>query len=130
VRSDPDRSPAAREQVLFVCTHNISRSYTAEYLFLESADYEVRSAGTSFAARVPVSEELVTWATRIFVMEKHHSDALFERFGELLIEKKIVCLEIPDVYDPLEPALIMVLEERLTPYLIIPSKQGPQQDSD
>ncbi|HUL69927.1 MAG TPA: hypothetical protein VLT17_06850 [Gemmatimonadales bacterium] len=117
-----------REQVLFVCTHNISRSYTAEYLFLESAEYDVRSAGTSFAARVPVSEELVSWATRIFVMEQDHADALWERFGELLIEKKIVCLEIPDIYDPLEPALIMVLEERLAPYLTIPPKQDPSPD--
>jgi len=118
-----------REQVLFVCTHNISRSYTAEHLFLESEAYEVRSAGTSFAARVPVSDELVAWATRIFVMEQDHADALWERFGELLTEKKIVCLEIPDIYDPLEPALILVLEERLAPYLTLPPKQEPKPDS-
>jgi len=106
-----------RETVLFVCTHNISRSYTAEYLFRESAAHEVRSAGTSENARIPVSPELIEWAARIFVMEEDHVIFLRERFGEVLGEKAIVCLDIPDIYLPLEPELIAVLRERLAGYL-------------
>jgi predicted protein tyrosine phosphatase len=111
-----------REPILFICTHNISRSYTAEHLFLESPDYEARSAGTHVSARVPLSDELIAWAARIFVMEAMHVEALSERFASQLDGKEVTCLEIPDIYAPLEPELILVLEERLAPYLSLPPK--------
>jgi predicted protein tyrosine phosphatase len=107
----------SRETILFVCTQNLSRSYTAEYLFRESSGYEVRSAGTSESARVPVSVDLIAWAARIFVMEEDHLMFLRERFGEALLEKEVVCLEIPDIYAPLEPALVAILREKLAGYL-------------
>ena len=106
-----------RQPILFICTHNLSRSYTAEYLFRESTEYEARSAGTDPAARVPVSGDLLAWAARIFVMEGSHLAFLQERFAEHLGGKEIVCLEIPDLYIPLEPELMILLEERLAPYL-------------
>jgi predicted protein tyrosine phosphatase len=106
-----------RETVLIVCTHKISRSVTAEYLFRESTALEVRSAGTSEAARVPVSPELIAWAARIFVMEEDHLSFLRERFAEALVEKEVVCLDIPDIYLPLEPELIAALREKLAGYL-------------
>lgn len=106
-----------RATVLFVCTHNISRSITAEHLYRESAAHEVRSAGTSEYARVPVSPELIAWAARIFVMEEDHVSFLRERFADALVEKEVVCLDIPDIYLPLEPELIAVLREKLAGYL-------------
>ena len=106
-----------RQPILFVCTHNLSRSYTAEYLYRDSPAYEARSAGTDQDARIPLSAELVGWATRIFVMEPEHLAVLEQRFGERLDGKEIVCLGIPDDYAPLEPALITLLQERLSPFL-------------
>jgi predicted protein tyrosine phosphatase len=103
-----------RETVLFVCTHNISRSVTAAHLFRESAAHEVRSAGTSEYARVPVSLELIVWAARIFVMEEDHLSFLREHYADALVEKEVVCLDIPDIYLPLEPELITVLREKLS----------------
>lgn len=106
-----------REPILFVCTHNLSRSYTAEYLFSENAVYEVRSAGTSESARLPVSRELIAWAARVFVMETAHVESLRERFGDLMEAREIICLDIPDIYLPLEPELIMLLRQKLAPYM-------------
>jgi len=108
---------ARRETVLFVCTHNISRSVTAAYLFRDSAALEVRAAGTNEYARVPVSTELIQWAARIFVMEQDHVNFLRERFTEALVQKEVVCLDIPDIYLPLEPELIAVLRKKLAGYL-------------
>ncbi len=106
-----------RERILFVCTHNISRSHTAESLFSEHATYEVRSAGTNRSARVPVSRELISWAARVFVMETEHVDWLREHFGDLLDERELICLDIPDIYSPLEPELITILREKLADHL-------------
>lgn len=124
--SDSSLPPEGRRQpLLFICTHNQSRSYTAEYLFRDSPDYEARSAGTDQFARVPVSAELLAWAARIFVMEQRHVEFLSERFGTHLSGKEIICLEIPDIYIPFEPELITLIEERLAPHLSGPERAGP-----
>jgi len=109
-----------REPILFICTHNLSRSYTAEYLFRESPRFEARSAGTDEGARVPLSLELVAWAARIFVMEGKHASFLVQQFAAHLEGKAVICLEIPDIYAPREPELITLLEKRLAPYLADP----------
>lgn len=106
-----------RRPILFVCTHNVSRSYTAEHLFEKSPDYEARSAGTGLYARVAVSEDLLAWAGQIFVMEEEHVTFLRERFPNHLTGKEIVCLEIPDIYMPMDTVLIAILCDKLAPYL-------------
>jgi predicted protein tyrosine phosphatase len=117
-----------RRTVLFVCSHNLSRSYTAEWLFRQSVHIEVRSAGTRDDARVAVSEDLITWAGEIFVMEEHHAATLRERFQDRLDGKDVVILEIPDIYMPLEPELITLLQDRLAPYLGAPPAQPEDRD--
>jgi predicted protein tyrosine phosphatase len=102
-----------RERLLFVCTFNISRSVTAQSLFDDSVRYEARSAGTHSSAQVPASAELITWADRVVVMEEHHAVTLRERFPEAIAEKVLMCLGIPDEYQPMEEALVLILRERL-----------------
>ena len=109
--------PSPAERLLFICTHNLSRSFTAELLLRDVPEYEVRSAGTYREARVLVTEELVRWADRIFVMEEHHVESLRERFPMAVAEKTIICLEIPDVYQPLAEDLFEILVDRLAPHL-------------
>ena len=86
-----------RQPILLVCTHNVSRSYTAEHLVQGSPDYDTRSAGTSPTARVPATEDLIAWAGQIFAMEEEHIPFLRERFPDHLEGKKVVCLGIPDI---------------------------------
>jgi predicted protein tyrosine phosphatase len=106
-----------QEKLLFICTHNLSRSLTAELLLRDQPGYEVRSAGTFRAARVCVSEELVLWADRVFVMEAHHAESLRERFPVAIREKVMICLDIPDEYQPLAEDLFEVLVDRLARHL-------------
>jgi predicted protein tyrosine phosphatase len=64
-----------------------------------------------------LTSELVEWADVIFVMEKAHRTKLQKRFREDLRSKRVVCLDIPDRYGFMDPALVRLLEERLSRYL-------------
>jgi len=112
------------EKLLFICTHNLSRSLTAELMLRDVPGYEVRSAGTFRDARVCVTEELVLWADRVFVMEEHHAESLRERFPEAMAEKSIICLDVPDDYQPLAEELFEILVDRLAPHLRFEEGEG------
>lgn len=104
-------------KVLFVCGKNKWRSPTAEQVFSEHSGIQCTSAGLSHDAAVPVSAELVEWAELIFVMEKQHKSKLSAQFKPQLQGKKIVCLNIPDNYKFMEPALVKLLQSKVTPFL-------------
>jgi hypothetical protein len=44
-----------KKRMLFVCTGNVDRSPTAEAMFGSLKNVEVKSAGTSYAATVPIT---------------------------------------------------------------------------
>jgi len=75
-------------RVLFVCSRNKWRSRTAETIFKNNSDLQVKSAGTSNEARVKVSEKIIAWADLIFVMGRHHKEKLKEKFRSLMDQKK------------------------------------------
>ena len=103
--------------VLFVCGKNKCRSPTAEQVFSECPGVHCSSAGLSRDAVTPLSVELVEWADLIFVMEQNHRKRLSARFRKHLAGKRVVCLDIPDSYRFMEPALIERLKARATPHL-------------
>lgn len=78
---------------------------------------EVASAGTNNDAELPVSTELIEWADMVFVMEKVHRTKLQRRFRTALKSKKLVCLDIPDNYQFMDPELIHILKKRMNRYL-------------
>ena len=82
--------------------------------------YEVKSAGTETNARILVTQEHIEWADMIFVMEPEHLERLQIEYGELLSGKKIICLNIPDIYRCMEPALIEELKSKLSEYVQVP----------
>lgn len=98
------------------------RSYTAEKMFSGSGVYDVRSRGAAKSARIRLTESDILWADLIFVMEKNHKNRIAKDFREAVTGKKIVCLFIEDVYDPMEPALISELRRKLAPYLVLPDE--------
>ena len=104
-------------KVLFICGKNKWRSPTAEQVFSEHRGIQCASAGLSHDAEVPISAELVEWAELIFVMEKQHKSKLSAQFRPQLLGKKVVCLNIPDNYKFMEPALVKLLEAKVTPFL-------------
>jgi predicted protein tyrosine phosphatase len=105
------------KNVLFICSQNRLRSPTAEQVFARRPDIEVASAGTNSDAETPLSSELVEWADVIFVMEKTHRTKLQQRFRASLKSKRVVCLDIPDKYGFMDPALVRLLEARVGRHL-------------
>ena len=111
---------AGPKKLLFVCSKNKWRSLTAERIFHGVDGYDVRSAGTEKDARIKVTAGHVGWADMIFVMEKKHRRRLEEKFGDIVDGKEVVCLNIPDDYELMDPELIDVLLEKLSLYITIP----------
>jgi predicted protein tyrosine phosphatase len=108
--------------VLFVCRYNRKRSATAERVFGKEAALDVRSAGTSEDALVRVNTRMLEWADVVFTMDDGQQRALARMFPAHPGLDKIVCLEIEDQYDFLDPELVALLRERTAPHL---SRQKP-----
>jgi predicted protein tyrosine phosphatase len=107
----------AHRNLLFVCSQNKLRSPTAEQVFSQYPGVEAMSAGTNNDAVTPLDGELVEWADFIFVMEKAHLNKLRGKFKKHLGGKRVVCLDIPDDYDFMDPMLIRLLETKVGRYL-------------
>src|SRR5919112_4905617 len=106
-----------RLKILFVCSQNRIRSLTAEKLFEGNTAYDIRSAGTEADARIKVTAGHIGWADKIFVMEKRHRERLRSKFRDELGGKEVICLFIPDDYEPLAQDLFEILRARLIPHL-------------
>lgn len=103
--------------LLFVCTYNEMRSRTAEHIFRNRPNFQVRSAGTALTARRKVTGTDISWADIIFVMEKKHQEILAERFPTQLAGKRVIRLDIPDQYPYMDEELVQILEEKVKEYL-------------
>jgi len=60
---------------------------------------------------------MIDWADIIFVMEKNHMNRLRKRFKAHLQRARIVCLNIPDEYEFMDPVLVQLLSARVPRYL-------------
>lgn len=107
------------QKLLFVCSRNRFRSLTAEKLLDGSRLYQVRSAGTQPSARIVVTEGHLGWADVVFCMEKSHVERLRQKFPEVLANKQIICLHIPDDYAFMDPELLDELRAKLAPYVTL-----------
>jgi predicted protein tyrosine phosphatase len=105
------------KRVLFICSQNRLRSPTAEQVFASWQGIEVASAGLNNDAESVVTPEVLEWADLIFVMEKSHRNRLGKKFRAYLKDKRVVCLDIPDEYEFMDPALVRLLKARVTRYL-------------
>lgn len=103
--------------VLFVCSRNRLRSPTAEQVFADWPGIETASAGLAPDADALLTPELVGWADVIFVMEKVHRARLGARFRAHLQGKRVVCLDIPDDFELMDPALVKLLTARVPRHL-------------
>ena len=105
------------KNILFVCSQNRLRSPTAEQIFSQRPGIEVDSAGTSNDADNPLTAELVEWADVIFVMEKTHRNKLQQRFRSALKNTRVICLDIQDEFEFMDPMLVRLLETKVSRYL-------------
>jgi predicted protein tyrosine phosphatase len=104
-------------KVLFICSQNRLRSPTAEQVFADWPGVETASAGLNNDAENPLTPELLTWADLVFVMERVHRNKLSSRFRTHLGRQRVVCLDIPDEYDYMDPELITLLRAKVPRHL-------------
>ena len=102
--------------MLFLCSQNKRRSLTAEKLFDGYDSHIARSAGTENNARVKVTSGMLGWADIIFCMEKKHVRRIKEKYNDIIAEKKIVCLNIPDEYSYMDDDLCELLNSIVPEY--------------
>ncbi|WP_203296437.1 phosphotyrosine protein phosphatase [Luteirhabdus pelagi] len=104
---------------LFICSTNKQRSKTAEDFFSQKyPEHEFLSAGTNIKicrkeGATVLTEDLLAWADKAFVMEKKHLDQIKKHTG-LKYYSKINVLDIPDIYKYYDAGLIKILEEKVS----------------
>lgn len=103
--------------LLFLCSRNRLRSPTAEQLFSTLAGVETDSAGLASDAECLLDASQIACADIIFTMEKRHTAQLNRKFKRYLNGKRVVCLDIPDKFEFMQPELVDLLEKRVLPHL-------------
>lgn len=96
-------------KVLFICNQNENRSKTAEVLFKDR--FETKSAG--LYNEKPVNKKQLEWADIVVVMESAQRAEIAKRFPEIYLTKKIISLEIPDVFSYDQPELKNILKSKI-----------------
>jgi len=104
------------KRVLFICSQNRLRSPTAEQVFSNREGFDVTSAGLNTDANTTVTPELLQWADIIFVMERAHRNKLSKKFKTHLKSQRIICLDIPDEFEFMDPGLVRLLEAKVGPF--------------
>lgn len=100
--------------LLFVCSENRLRSPTGEAVFSKFEGINAIGCGTNQDAETVVSGDLIEWADIIFVMEKSHRNKVSTKFKALLKQKKLVCLDIADNYERMDPDLVRLLINKVS----------------
>ena len=94
--------------ILFICNQNMYRSKTAEDLF--KGILSVKSAGLYNNI---VTAGQLDWADLVLVMEEEQRKELSKRFPAQYLKKRILSLDIPDIYSYNQPELIAVLNAKV-----------------
>ncbi len=103
--------------LLFVCSENRLRIPTREEVFSHYENVSAIGCGTNKDAASPVSSDLIEWADIIFVMEKSQRNKVCKKFRELLRNKRLICLNIPDEFDRMDAVLVRILENRVLQHI-------------
>lgn len=100
-------------RILFVCGKARKRSPTAAQVAADRLGLETDFAGPSADADERLTPEHLAGADVIAVMEKAQVARLRRQAGPALAGKRIVCLDIPDRYDVMQPELVDLVLQRL-----------------
>ena len=101
------------KRVLTVCSANMLRSPTmAHVLSAEPYNFNTRSAGIAGFALIPVTEDLLMWADEVVCADTEHALYIRDKMIEYMLDKPIIDLNIPDIYEYRNPELIELIKER------------------
>lgn len=96
-------------KVLFICNQNQNRSKTAEHIF--KGKFPTQSAG--LYNDHPITRDQLSWADVIIVMEDAQRTEIARRFPKEYMVKRILSLNLPDVYHYNQPELIKRLQTKV-----------------
>ena len=99
--------------VLFVCSQNRLRSPTAEQVFSGRRDIEVASAGTNHDAVQAADARTGRLGRHHLRHGKGASRQAAEAIQGEPEEGPVICLDIPDDYEFMDPALVRLLEDQV-----------------
>ena len=86
----------------------MNRSKTAARLFRDK--YETQSAG--LFSNKSVNSQQFSWADLIIVMEDRHRAEISKRFPDIYLRKRILSLNIPDIYQHDQLELLELLKAK------------------
>ena len=98
--------------VLFICNQNQNRSKTAEELF--NGKFNAKSAGLYNEKHL--TEKQLSWTEVVIVMEEEQRSEVAKRFPKLYLQKRVLSLDIPDVYNYGDPKLVEILKSKIDEY--------------
>jgi len=104
-------------KILFLCSANIDRSPTAERIYSNYPELEVKSAGVSWFARKPVTAKYIEWADVILCMEEWQKQFIEQNFAEAIADKMVDSLDVEDIYPYMHPKLVEIIKEKTDRWL-------------
>ena len=104
-----------------MCMANTNRSPTFEKYFKEhhNKEFEAKSTGIYYGYPEQLTENLLSWADRVFVMDLSQELFIDQHFPKYL--KKVEIIGISDQYYPDDPALIELIKYWIKKRLILAS---------
>ena len=112
------------KRVLCLCSASLLRSQTLATVLYEKYQSNTRSAGVSDYALIPVSTALLEWADEIICVEQEVDVQLMNDIRLLVnqglwveedideIRRKTITLNIPDIYERMNPTLQRIIIEQ------------------
>ena len=112
------------KRVLCLCSASILRSPSCAIILQNKYGYNTRSAGVSDYALIPVSTALLEWADEIVCVEQEIEMQLMNDIQSLVnqglwveediaeIRQKTITLDIPDIYEYMNPTLQRITIEQ------------------
>jgi len=101
-------NPMDKPHILFVCGRNQWRSPTAERIYRDDPRIQVRSAGVSGKSRHQISDDDLSWAGLVVVMEQRYKSRILGTFRDYPNLPRIVSLDIPDEYQFMDAELVKI----------------------
>ena len=61
----------------------------------------------------PITEDQIKWADVVIVMDDSQRTEIAKRFPKYYMQKRILSLNIPDIYNYNQPELVQVLKSKI-----------------
>ena len=114
-----NRHQGGYKKVLTVCSAGMLRSPTIAWVLGQDPyGYNCRPAGyVQEYALVKVDDVLLTWADEVVCADLEHLYYVKDRLKDLGLDKPLVNLNLPDIYEYRDPELVKLIKERYDAYL-------------